>query len=86
MPAQGWTEHAGELVPIVVNIGEILIWLIGILGGLLLTVLTWIGRGLNTRFNSMEVKLDHMHSVMLLCDGCASAAKEHKRRSTDLEV
>jgi len=83
MATAGWTEHANEIVPMVIAIGRAALWLIGLLGCALIGVIGYVGRMMATRFNVMESKLDTMHQIQLMCDGCSKAASEYKRRSTD---
>jgi hypothetical protein len=84
MPQPGWTEHANELVPIVKWVGGSLITVILVMGTAFIRTLLAVGKIMANKFNAMDQKLDIMHQVMMMCDGCAGAAKEFKRRSTDL--
>lgn len=80
-----WVEHADIVIPAVQYAIEILIWVIGASVAALCGVIGWVGRQFAKKFNQMDTKIDIMHAVMLQCDGCAAAAKEFKRRKTDLE-
>jgi hypothetical protein len=84
MPQTAWTEHANDLAPLIKWIGGSLITVIVVMGTAFIRTLLAVGKIMANKFNAMDNKLDTMHQVMMMCDGCAHAAKEHKRRSTDL--
>lgn len=90
--AGSWTTHMDVIVPGV-------LWMLKILGAIiaggfscLCAVVAYVGKlwagkiALQaSHIGEMDRKLDGIVGAMSLCDGCSTAARNYRRRITDIE-